>query len=378
MTAADATLRIDVPFLRAEFPPGMGVLLEEVLNSGYVGAGPRVDAFEAALAEYLGVPEVVCTSSCTAALTLAYAEAGVGPGSVVLTTPVTCAATNVPFLHLGARIHWMDVDPRTGNVTSDAMRGALEAEPGARTAVIMDWAGLPCEYEEIERLCAARGCTLVVDAAQSFGSTSHGRRFALGMATACYSFGPTKILSSVEGGAVATRDPAVATRLRKARWYGIDRGSRDPLRFWNYDIERPGYRFTMNDVFAAVGSTMLPRLNARLRHHREIADLYRAGLHGVPGLVLPPADSHLHSNYWMFTVLAESRDRLLARLHGAGIQAAVPHNRNDEMACFHAHRPREVLPGASLFTSRYLCLPIGPWVSAGDCERICTVIRSGW
>jgi dTDP-4-amino-4,6-dideoxygalactose transaminase len=378
MTTTDVTPRVDVPFLRAEFPPGMGALLEEVMRSGYVGAGPRVDAFEKELAAYLGVPEVVCTSSCTGALTLVYADAGIGPGSVVLTTPVTCAATNVPLLHLGARIRWLDVDPLTGNVTPDAVRQALEAEPEARMAVIMDWAGLPCEYQEIERLCAARGCALVVDAAQSFGSTYGGQRFALGAGTACYSFGPTKILSSVEGGAVATRDSALAARLRKARWYGIDRNSRDPLRFWNYDIERPGHRFTMNDVFAAVGRTMLPRLDDRVRHHREIAALYRAGLQGVPGLVLPPDDAHPHSNYWMFTVVAESRDGLLARLHGAGIQAAVPHNRNDEMACFHSHRPRESLPGVDHFASRYLCLPIGPWVGARECERACAVIRSGW
>jgi dTDP-4-amino-4,6-dideoxygalactose transaminase len=369
---------MDVPFLRAEYPPGIGLLLEEVFRSGYVGAGARVDAFERELADYLGAPEVVCTSSCTAALTLAYVEAGVGPGSVVLTTPVTCAATNVPLLHLGANIRWMDVDPLTGNATADTVLQALDAEPGARAVVVMDWAGRPCEYEKIENVAAAHGCTVVIDAAQSFGSLYRGSRLGARSGTVCYSFGPTKILSSVEGGAVVTRDHALAARLRKARWYGIERGSRDPLRFWNYDINQAGFRFTLNDVFATVGRTMLPLLDERLARHRELAAIYRAGLDGVGGLRLSPHEPHVHSNYWMFTVIAESRDRLLARLHGEGIHAAVPHNRNDEMACFHEHRPATPLPGVTSFAERYLCLPIGPWVRPEDCARICGVIREGW
>src|SRR5262249_3146091 len=144
--------------------------LKPVFQCGYVGAGPRVEAFEAALSEYLGVPHVVCTSSCTAALTLSYLECGLNQGSRILSTPMTCAATNIPLLHLGATIVWLDVDPRTGNVNPASIADGLCRFPDAKAIVIMDWAGRPCDYEEIEAIAARYGVPIVLDAAQSFGS----------------------------------------------------------------------------------------------------------------------------------------------------------------------------------------------------------------
>ena len=366
-----------VPFLRSEFPVDMTAVVGPVLASGYVGAGLRVDAFERALATYLDVENVICTSSCTAALTLSYVAAGIGRGDIVLSTPMTCAATNIPLLHLGARIVWLDIDPITGNVTPDAVRDGLSAHPTARAIVIMDWAGWPCAYDDICAIADGAGVPVILDAAQSFGSTLDGRRCGSGAAFVCYSFGPTKIFSTVEGGAVVVRDRALAQHLRGMRWYGIDRAARDATAFWDYDVRTPGHRFTTNDVFAEIGLQSLPHFDRRLAHHRLLAQCYRDGLAGIAGLTLPSDDARRASNYWMYSIIAECRTRLLQRLHDAGIHAATPHNRNDQLTCF-AHTERHPSPGVDHFAANYLCLPIGPWVSEGDVVEICSIVRAGW
>src|SRR5687767_14237856 len=115
------TKKIKIPFLRSEFQRDVWESVGDVFSSGYVGSGPKVQDFEARLAEYLGVSNVILTSSCTAALTLSYLECGISRGALVLSTPVTCAATNIPLLHLGARIVWLDVDPLSGNVTRETL-----------------------------------------------------------------------------------------------------------------------------------------------------------------------------------------------------------------------------------------------------------------
>jgi perosamine synthetase len=375
---AIAQASIPIPFLRADFPPGIETSLVEVFESRYVGAGKKVEEFELALSHYLGAPYVLCTSSCTAALTLAYAECGVLEKKVVLASPMTCAASNIPLLQLGAEIHWLDVDPLTGNVTKGSVERGIKERPEASLVVIVDWGGNTCDYSGIEKIAAAHGVPLVLDAAQSFGSEYRGSLFGSKAEFVCYSFGPTKILSSIEGGAILPRSQEAAVRLRAARWYGIDRDQRDKTSFWEYDVQEPGFRFTSNDVFATIGKEMLGYLPARLLYNRRLAAIYLTELASVAGLRLPTVDPFVLPNYWMFTVLAEGREALLRKLHSNGVHGATPHRRNDHLGCFKHRYFSGDLPGVDSFSGQYLCLPIGPWVTEQDCYKISEVVTSGW
>lgn len=372
------TARQLIPFLRSTVPSEAALAVRDVLASEYVGCGPRVAEFERAIAEHLGVAHVVLTASCTAALTLAYDEAGVVRGAPVLSTAMTCAATNIPLLHLGAQIVWMDIDAVTGNVTAATLDAAAKAHPEARVAVIMDWSGRPCIYDEIRDVATRRGLTLILDAAQSFGATFRGSRAASDADFVCYSFGPTKMFSTVEGGCVVVRDAETAHRLRRLRWYGIDRETRDPMKFWQYDIERPGFRFVPNDVFAAIGLATLPMFDKRLARHHAIAAEYGRRLADMSGLTLPPRDERIVSNEWMFTSITQRRDDFLRALHARNIHAAVPHNRNDRLRCFAPMCPSGELPGLDSFCDSYACIPIGTWLTDDDVDVICNAVRAGW
>jgi perosamine synthetase len=378
MTVPKAT-RPTIPFLQSHFPSGIPDELSAVFASGYVGAGDLVRSFENALQEYLGAPYILSTSSCTAALTLAYVDAGISPGSTVLSTPMTCAATNIPLLHLGAKIRWLDVDPDSGNVTATSIAAGLNRHSSARAVVIMDWGGTPCDYASIIKECTDRNVPLILDAAQSFGSLYADKRYPADIDYVCYSFGPTKLLSSVEGGAVASKRDRDPMRMKTLRWYGIKREERDSLRFWEYGVDELGFRFVFNNVFAAVGLRALSSIEFRLTHHRQLAALYDEQLRGIQGLQVAKRPLDSKPNFWLYTVIVQEREQLLLKLHSEGIHAATPHRRNDRLlASWSEPENPETLAGIDSFDHNYLCLPIGPWVSADDVNRISCLIKAGW
>jgi perosamine synthetase len=376
------TMNPDIAFLRAVFPEDIEEDLASVLRSGFVGAGESVSSFERALESYLSAPYITATSSGTAALTLAYVSAGIGQGAVVLSTPMTCAATNIPLLQMRARIAWLDIDPLAGNVTAEAVHEGLLREPDAQAVVIMDWGGVPCEYDAIASECNQRSIPLILDAAQSFGTAYEDKLYPHDVDYVCYSFGPTKLLSCVEGGAIATgrsiKEHAIQ-RIRDLRWYGIRRESRDKWRFWDYHVEELGYRFVQNNLFAAIGLRGLSRIDDRLRHHRDLTREYDSLLKGVSGLRICKRPKGSRPNFWLYTVLVQQRESLLAKLHCHGVHAATPHRRNDLLLATWNTSPRsDNLIGVEEFDQQYACLPIGPWMHSRDVERVCQLIRSGW
>jgi dTDP-4-amino-4,6-dideoxygalactose transaminase len=368
-----------IPFLRAVFPHDIHESLAGVFESGYVGSGELVALFEQALENYLGAPAAMMTSSCTAALILTYVAVGIGRDSCVLSTPMSCAATNIPLLQLGARIEWLDIDPLSGNVTAETLSDGLRQCDTADAVVIMDWGGVPCDYSAIGAECRKRKIPLILDAAQSFGTSFANRLWPSEPDYVCHSFGPTKLFSSVEGGAVLAASQASLERMRTLRWYGIRREARDPLRFWEYDIEEVGYRFVSNNISAAIGLRMLGQINSRLQHHRKLAGLYDEMLARVPGLRIGIRPNGSRPNFWLYTILVENREGLLSKLHSAGIHAATPHKRNDELlAAWNGAARATELKGLKEFSQQYLCLPIGSWMQSGDVERICRIVKEGW
>lgn len=371
--------KYNIPFLKAEFPENITAPLLDVFSSGYVGAGKKVCEFEKYLYNFLGQENLLCTSSCSGALTLAFTLAGIKRGTKVLTTPMTCAATNIPLLHLGADIHWIDINPLNGNVTGESLSSAIKHHPDSKVLVIMDWGGTPCDYHEIEKIANEHKITIILDAAQSLGSKYYNNYVGSSADFICYSFGPTKILSSVDGGAIITSNKKHVSQIKKLRWHGIDRSLRDPIRFWEYEVEEAGYRFSSNDIFASVGIEMLKILPDRILHHKKIAQTYQEGLKNVSGIIIPQTPNTIEPNYWMFTIIVENRSTLIKKLHSIGIHAAIPHSRNDNLGCFKSFKNRLLeLPGVDYFSSRYMCLPIGPWVDIDMANQICKEISHGW
>ena len=292
-----------LPYARQDISDDDVAAVAAALRSDWLTTGPRVPAFEEALAAATGARHAVAFSSGTAALHGAMASLGLAPGAEVLTTPMTFAATANAILFAGAEPRFADVDP--GTLLLDPAAAAAALAPGTRALVAVDYAGQPADYVALRAVAeAAPGgpVPIVADAAHSLGAARGGRRVGTLADLTVLSLHPAKILTTGEGGAVLTDDGDRAAFLRRFRNHGIGT-ELAARRDWTYAMVELGYNYRLTDVMAALGTSQLVRLDAFLASRRRLAARYRAALAGHWALdvqaVAPEADPAWH----LFVVL---------------------------------------------------------------------------
>lgn len=303
----------------------------ESLESGWLTAGPKVKAFEAAFAEHVGARHAIAVSSCTAALHLALLGAGVGPGDEVLTTPLTFCATVNTILETGARPVLVDVDPRT--LCMDPEAAARAITPRTRALLPVHYAGYPAPLGAFRDLATKHGLALVDDAAHALGTAVAGVPVGLGTLATCFSFYATKNLATGDGGMVTTDDDELAARLRKLALHGMSRDAWKRFTAdgsWRYDVEMLGYKYNMTDPAAALGLAQLRRFQAMQERRLALAGVYDEAMEAL-GLVAPPRpDVEEGTHAWHLYVVrlvaggwSFGRDRLIEELKARGIGTSV-------------------------------------------------------
>jgi len=352
------------------------------LRDPLITCGPRVEMFEAALADRCGVRHAVVTSSGTTALAAAYFAAGVGAGDEVITTPLTFSATANAAVQLGARIVFADIDPTTLNLSPEE----TERKLSDRTRVIaaVDYAGEPADLRRLRRLAHARGALLVQDAAHALGATLDGEPVAQLADLTTLSFHPVKHITTAEGGALLTDDARLAERARRFRGHGI---VRQPAGLapsaddgpWFYDLPEIGINARLSDLQCALGLSQLAKLDRFLARRRALARRYFERLSGDERLFLPPARSVDQHAWHIFPVrlaggtlrVAERRRRTFERLRAAGIGVQVHYVPVNALAAYRAlgHRPEET-PHAWDAYHRLITLPLYPELAEAEQDRV--------
>ena len=354
-------------------PESAMAMLQQTLYSGYIGEGPRNAQFERALAAWLGVPSVVTVNSGTSALQLALRLAGVGPGDEVVSTPLTCAATNMPILALGARPVWADVDPWTGNISAEDV--ARKCTPRSRAILAVHWGGYPCDLAELAEIARARSIPLIEDAAHALGSEYRAVRVGRHADFVCFSFQAIKMLTTGDGGALVCRSHADERRARRLRWFGLDRNlqAAEGCRS-EQDIGEYGYKFHMNDIAATLGCAQLPYLDGNLARHRAHAARYDDALQGLKTIRPLRYQADRRSAYWLYTVRVTQRAAFIAHMREAGIATSRVHLRNDRYSVFAASACGG-LDGVDIFDAEQVNIPCGWWLEPEDITRIIRAMR---
>jgi len=268
----------------------------EILRSDFLTQGPTVPAFEAAVVECVGASHGVATNSATSALHLACLALGAGPGDVVWTSPTTFVASANCARYCGADVDFVDIDPRTWNMSVAALREKLEqAERDGRLPKIVipvHLCGQPCELESIGELAQQYGFKVLEDASHAIGARYQDEPIGNCHYSdiTVFSFHPVKIITTGEGGLATTRDPKLADRMRLLRTHGV---TRDPgqmvgesLGPWYYEQVALGFNYRMTDLHAALGLSQLQRLDEVVARRHELARAYDEALADLP-LQLP-------------------------------------------------------------------------------------------
>ncbi len=321
-----------IPLAEVRFGPEEMEAVNEVLASGWVSQGPRVQELEAAFARFLGVRHAFAVANGTAALHLACQALGLGPGDEVLCPALTFVASANAILYTGARPCFVDIAGQH-DFTFSVEDAAAKITPRTKAVMLVHYAGFAADMAMVQDLARRHRLAIIEDCAHAPGANYAAlpetpKVGSLGT-IACFSFFANKNLTTGEGGMVVTNDGDLAEHLRLARSHGMTSLTWDRYRGhqFSYDVVAPGYNYRLDDLRAALGLVQLARLEESNAKRRHLTRQYREALRDLPHVQVPFPDADLnHSACHIFPILvpdASERSRLMEYLAGRGIQTSI-------------------------------------------------------
>jgi UDP-4-amino-4,6-dideoxy-N-acetyl-beta-L-altrosamine transaminase len=372
----------------------------EVLKSDYLTTGPKVAAFEAALAAKLGARFAVSNSSGTAALHLACLALGLGPGDAAIVPSITFLATANAVRMVGATVVFADVDPDNGLMRPEDLEAAFTraAAEGltVRAVFPVHLAGQCADMAGLSELAKRHDCAVVEDACHAIGAyhaCGDGSAAAVGSCRlsdmAILSFHPVKTVAAGEGGAVTTNDPALARRLERLRSHGMTRDAQDfelaDMAFdragnanpWYYEMPEIGWNYRLSDIHAALALSQLDRLDHFVEERRALARRYDDLIGALDDRIQPIRRSRFSMPAWhLYSVLVDfdgagiERAQVMNRLRAQGIGTQVHYIPVHRQPYYARINPELVLAGTDSYYRRTLSLPLFVGMTQADVKRI--------
>ncbi|GAO78925.1 UDP-4-amino-4,6-dideoxy-N-acetyl-beta-L-altrosamine transaminase [Sphingopyxis sp. C-1] len=361
-----------------------------VLRSPFLTQGPEIARFEQAIADMHDAPHAVAVCNATAALHIACLALDLGPGDRLWTSPISFAASANCGLYCGATVDFVDIDPKTRNMSVDALANKLEAAEEAGTlpkiVVPVDFTGLPCDMAAMRKLADRYGFALIQDASHAVGASLDGKPVGRYADIAIFSFHPVKIVTTGEGGVAVTANAELAQKMALLRSHGI---TRDPEIMenpseggWYYEQILLGFNYRMTDLQAALGLSQLQRLPSMWQKRDERTRRYDDRLADLP-LHLPARASDRQSAHHLYVIeIDETRSSLTRRelfdaLTSADIGANVhyipihlqPHYRRLGFT------PGD-FPAAEAYYRRAVTIPLFPRMTDEEQDRVIDCLKS--
>ena len=370
--APDARVRPYIPVAAPVLAGREREYVADCMESGWISSGGKyVELFEAAFAEFCGVRHAIACCNGTAALHVALAALGVGPGDEVIVPTLTFVATANAVTYCGARPVFADSEPVNWNL--DPAQVEEKITPRTKGIVAVHLYGHPAEMDALRAVARRRGLFLLEDAAEAHGALYKGRPAGSLGDAAAFSFYGNKIIATGEGGMVTTDDDALAARVRLLRGQGVD----PERRYWFPVV---GYNYRMMNLPAAIGLAQLERADWHTGRRREVAAAYLDLLRGVPCMRWQDESEWARHAYWMFSVILgrESplgRDALMERLHELGVETRPLFYPVHLLPPYREAARGEQFPVAEWLARRGLSLPTWAGLSRDDLEYVCDSLR---
>jgi dTDP-4-amino-4,6-dideoxygalactose transaminase len=364
-----------LPFTRPSIDEESIAAVADVFRSGQLASGPKVQAFEAALAAYVGGGRHVrVMTSATAGLEMALEVAGIGAGDEVIVPAMSFAASANVVARVRAKPVFVDIELESRNLDMSLVERAIT--PRTRAIIPVHFSGLPVDSDRLYGIAQRHGLRVVEDAAHAIGSNYRGRRIGSFGDLVVFSFHPNKNMTCIEGGAIATADANAAALFEQYRFHGIKRNAQGEI-----DVLFPGAKSNLSDVAAQIGIDQLRRLDGYNARRRALAALYFAELHGYRGALLPARGDDGHC-WHMFQLLIDFRARGLERPvfqkmmaeRGVGIGVHYPCIPGLEYYRRQGYNADDT-PVAARVGRETVTLPLFPAMQDEDVARVCRTLR---
>ncbi len=360
-----------LPFTRPTIDEETIAGVAEVLRSGWITSGPKVNEFEAALSRHCGGRPVRALATGTAALEIGLKLAGIGPEDEVITTPLSWVASSNVILQSGATPVFVDVDPVTRNIDLSLVEQAVTENTRALLPVHL--AGLPADLDRLYAIADQHGLRVIEDAAQAFGASWNGTRIGARGDLIAFSFHANKNITTAEGGAIVLPNESYVPLCEKLRLQGVVRFGEDGM-----DVDVAGVKANLTDVAARIGLGQLPHLDEFTARRRALARRYFERLDASLGCELPLADFE-NSNWHMFQVVLPDRVKradFIARMRETGIGVGVHYPAIHLFSLYRSLGWREgQYPHAERIGRAIATLPLFPSMRDSDVDRVCEACR---
>ncbi len=315
----------------------------------------------------------IATGAGTDALHLAYILAGLKFGDEVIAPVYTCTATNIPFLYMGVKIKFADVDPVTMNISVKSVKKLITSK--TKAIVCTHYGGLPCDMDELKKIASQKKIPIVEDAAHALGATYKNKPIGSLSEFTMFSFQAIKHITTGDGGMLCIKNKKLLDKARRIRWFGIDREGKQKG-IWKNDIFEVGYKYQMTDIGASIGIESLKSFNKIINYRRKIYEVYLNELSKNQDIIcVNDEDKRKKHAAWLFTILLEKKDFLQKKLREKGIETNQVHFRNDKYSVFKKFVKNSKFPNMDYIEDKYLVLPIHHKVKISDVKYICKLIN---
>lgn len=355
--------------------------VKKTLKQRWLTHGPILEKFENHASQFIGSDYSLGVSSATHALHLSLRALGIGPGDEVILSTFTFVATEAAVVYCGAKPVLADVDQDTFNITPEEIEKRITKK--TRALIVVHYGGQSCDMEDIMEISKRRGLHVIEDCAHAFGSTFGNLKCGNIGKAGCFSFYPTKIITTGEGGMITTNDKNLFESMKLLRSHGmvLSARNRESLAKWRYDVSQIGYNYRLDEIRSSLGYSQLLRINELIKVRKKIAKEYDKRLKNIKGISIPKKASNRNHIYHLYTIKIEddyhmTRDELIDKLYMRGIGTSVQYQPLHLMTYNKKYlKNKREFSKANYLKDRVLSLPIFPKMTIKQIETVASALH---
>ena len=358
-----------IPLFYPHIPKNAKKIMSKILSTRWIGQGPLVDKFEKVFSKkFCNKHSTIAVGSGTDALHLAYLLSDLKEDDEVICPVFTCTATNIPLLYIRAKIKFADIDPVSFNVSLDSVKKLITKK--TKAIVFVNYGGLLCDLDGLNKLVKNKNIVLIQDAAQSLGAKYKNKSICDYADFTIFSFQAIKHITSGDGGALCIRDKKLVNKAKRMRWFGINR-ERKQNGTWENDIKEIGYKYQLTDLGAGLLLESIKEFKKIRKIRNEIYKTYLKYIKFDKKIsCLKNNDKKASPVIWLFTIISPYKNIIQKELRKYKIETNQVHFRNDKYSIFKSFSKKSKFRNMDKLEEQYLVLPVHTKMSAKDAKNI--------